>query len=140
METRRQLAYLVTTGSYSDYSVEAVFSTKEKAEAYLAERQRRSTLVRELGGYSFTDYNDIESMLLDPEITLGDKRAVWSVWFDAHGGVERARATDATDDTFSRIERDGRSVFTVHAHDENGAIKAAQEKRMRGIAETLGMT
>jgi hypothetical protein len=34
--------YIVTNGSYSDYHIEAVFSTKEAAEAWLAEAQESS--------------------------------------------------------------------------------------------------
>jgi hypothetical protein len=49
--------YIVTNGSYSDYHIEAVFSTKAAAEAWLAEAQESS-------GFS-ADLPQIEEWPLD---------------------------------------------------------------------------
>ena len=48
-------AYIVTSGSYSDYQIEAVFSTKEKAEEYI---QNTCT----------DDVNDIEEYEMDEQV------------------------------------------------------------------------
>lgn len=47
--------YAVTTGSYSDYCVHALFSTREKAERYKAERAKME----------WDDTNEIEEYMVD---------------------------------------------------------------------------
>lgn len=57
--------YIVTSGEYSDYSIEAVFSTKNKAESYI---QQHGT------GYRIEEYD------LDEEVEK--KTQIWSVTFN----------------------------------------------------------
>lgn len=58
--------YVVSSGSYSDYKVEAIFSTKKLAEEF-------ETLVPDL------DYNDIEEYEFDPPTADLIKRG-YSIW------------------------------------------------------------
>jgi len=51
-------AYVVTTGSYSDYTIDSIFSTKEKAEAY-------KDLYSRSDEYDASDVNDIEEYEID---------------------------------------------------------------------------
>ena len=67
--------YMVTSGCYSDYCINAVFSTREKAEEYID------------GGNAYSD-SDIEEYDLDEPIKrktrvllismmLADKKVIW---------------------------------------------------------------
>lgn len=69
--------YLVTSGSYSDYHVDAVFSTRELAEAFHAKHSK-----------AHGDTNDIEEMPLDdPERVAAQIRSYWHVWLDVENGI-----------------------------------------------------
>lgn len=57
--------YIVTSGNYSDYHIDAVFSTKNKAESYI---QQHGT------GYRIEEYD------LDEEVV--NKKQIWSVAFN----------------------------------------------------------
>ena len=60
--------YIVTSGCYSDYSIVAVFSSREKAQAYIdaasaaAKKSTDDSYVYVRGG---NDFNDIEEWILD---------------------------------------------------------------------------
>lgn len=49
--------YVVTTGGYSEYSIDSLFSTKKLAQDYI-----------DLHEGSYTDFNDIEEYELDSEL------------------------------------------------------------------------
>lgn len=53
--------YAVSTGEYSDYGIECIFSTKEKAQEYIKLTNEYS---------SRGDFNDIEEFELDPSIQI----------------------------------------------------------------------
>ena len=61
--SRPKIAYVVTSGCYSDYHIDAVFSTKELAESYVAE----------CDSCSYSDGADVEEFVIDEEST---RRAV----------------------------------------------------------------
>jgi hypothetical protein len=71
--------YAVSSGSYSDYKVNAIFSTKELAEEF-------KSLVPN------PEYNDIEEYDLDPLTTDLIKRgySVWTIHMLIDGAVESA--------------------------------------------------
>jgi hypothetical protein len=53
-----ETVYVVTSGCYSDYSIEAIFSSKEKAEKYMAD-------MKSFKGW--TDFNAVSEWVLDEE-------------------------------------------------------------------------
>lgn len=55
-EMKKQTVYLVTSGCYSDYRLDAIFSTREKAQKYINIRKREE---------NYWDPNDIEEWTLD---------------------------------------------------------------------------
>lgn len=59
--------YVVTTGSYSDYGVRAIFSTRKKAEEYMERCKAANNSDTENDGYCYvdTDFNSIEEWTLD---------------------------------------------------------------------------
>lgn len=148
--------YAVSSGSYSDYHIEAVFSTREKAQAYIDS-------FGELPSY---DVKDIEEWGLDPEcikprdgytwynvhlsIKTGDvlridRRSQQVEWFT---GPSEEFGHQFLVDTVARsgypwdvaleghIEVDGKqrlvSIYScnVEARDEKHAIKIANERRI----------
>lgn len=77
--------YLVTRGSYSDYSVSAVFSTQKAAQEYM----------KAVGG-KYADWNAIEEYEMDPPAVrrLKDGYRVWSVTMRHDGTVEQCYVND----------------------------------------------
>lgn len=55
--------FLVTRGSYSDYSVCAAFTTREKAQEFIDKWEAQKAA----GKCLYTDFNDIETYSLDGE-------------------------------------------------------------------------
>ena len=53
--SEQNIVYIVTSGEYSDYSIHAVFSTREKAEEYIAHNG------------DFSDSYKIEEYVMDGE-------------------------------------------------------------------------
>ena len=43
MDSNKKIAYVVTAGEYSDYGILAVFSTKELADAYVQNFNKKAT-------------------------------------------------------------------------------------------------
>ena len=75
--------YAVNSGCYSDYRVDALFSTRKKAERYMA-------------GIKDGDYNDIEEYELDPDTIdlIAKGYSVWRVHMLKDGSTERVERTD----------------------------------------------
>jgi hypothetical protein len=131
--------YAVNSGSYSDYSIDALFSSKELAEDYMAKVKDG-------------DYNDIEEFQLDPPDADFIKRgySVWSVHMLKDGTTERiTHGTDSYDigNAGSHIiwKRStapayrGKGVLDILISDvwaktEKHAIKIVNEKRAQMIA------
>lgn len=132
--------YAVSSGSYSDYRVNALFSTRAKAEEF---RQ----VVPD------GDYNDIEEYEMDPPTVdlLRRGYSPWHVLMRRDGQVERA---DKKDISIYGVEVDAtprlwkRSIAPAYAgknipdvlmcdvwaKNEKSAIKVANERRTRFIA------
>lgn len=118
--------YIVTTGCYSDYSIEAVFTTKKKAKDYVQQNG--------------TDYN-IEEYELDKEVFKVEK--LWRVEFtlnedygyDKHSSVA---ASGLSNDTSYKYYEDTCGItqyttgyvvsFYVSADSMDRAIKIARER------------
>ncbi len=120
--------YLVSDGSYSDYSVLGLYSTMEKAE------------------YARTLYaaeNGIEKIELDDLPPHPPGELAWSVMISDNGDVYRVSQIAPYDDTYVGIKsyrhdawqdrKSGRS-FYLWARDEAHAIKIATEKRREMLA------
>jgi hypothetical protein len=137
--------YAVSSGDYSDYRVNALFSSKKLAEEFIEVMQKDNLY----GG----DYYGIEEYELDPPTVDLIKRgySVWSVLMLQDGTVERTHKTDndkydVSNAGFCRIwERTKAPAFKgkgipdalnmkVWAKTEQAAIKIVNEKRAQMIA------
>jgi hypothetical protein len=115
-------AYLVTTGEYSDYRVEAVFTTREGAERLAAKYPK--------------DHASVEERTLDeyPEYPEGLLR--YRVQFDMDGNSwARHVDPDAGFNDECNPGGDDKSMATwCWANSEEHAIKIANERRAKVIA------
>lgn len=132
--------FAVTSGCYSDYHVCALFSSREKAEAFKS-------------AVPDYDYNDIEEYELDPPTAdlLRRGYSVWNVHMLKDGTTERADRTDNSsynvgeagthriwERTKARAYR-GKGIpdiltAMVWAKTQEQAIKIVNEKRTQMIA------
>lgn len=131
--------YAVSSGSYSDYRVNAVFSTKKLAEDFMRY-------------IPDNDYNDIEEYEINPPEPDLIKRgyAIWSVHMLRNGNVEYVEKCDMT---LWRIKDIGHTIWwrtqspaykgkempdvltsKVWAKTEKQAIKIVNEHRVQMIA------
>jgi hypothetical protein len=134
-----KMVYVVSSGSYSDYRINAIFSTKKLAEEF-----KRVV--------SDSDYNAIEVYELDPNTTDMIKRgySIWLVHMLIDGSTERVRKSETTR---YDVENMGHSIWrrtqapaykgkgipdiltsTVWAKTEKQAIKIVNEHRTQMIA------
>jgi hypothetical protein len=134
-----KMIYIVTSGSYSDYHIDAIFSTPEKAVQYTESK----------------DYYNIETYPIDVPPTL---RGYYIVEMKQDGTVVHATFKDEVPESYdTRIwfryddewKRDHSGecepipvvettlVSTVITHDENRAIKVTGERRGIILAQNL---
>ena len=135
--------YAVTAGSYSDYRIVALFSTKERAEEFIAAMTKPD-------GYN--ELNGIEEFELDPQTADMIRRgySVWYVQMLIDGNTERCERTN-TDlynvgevghriwDRANAPAYKGRGIPNilmshVWAKSEAAALKIVNEKRLEMIA------
>jgi len=126
--------FIVTSGAYSDYHINAVFSTKENAEKY-----------NKL--YANGDFEDIEEFEVDDEMALinrirDEKITIYLVCMDRDGNIKE---TIKESPSISLVEEllTGKQKpvlyadcmdMCVIAKDEKHAIKIVNEKRTQMIA------
>jgi hypothetical protein len=141
-----KMIYAVSEGSYSDYRVSAIFSTKEKAQEFIDTMKKQSDS-------EYDDYNDIEEYQLDPPVAdlLGRGYSVYSVLMLRNGNVERVERTDNGSYDISSAGQShiwertkapayrGKNVedvlhMEVWAKDDKAAVKIVNEKRVQMIA------
>lgn len=109
--------YIVTSGEYSDYSIDAVFSTKKKAEEY----------IQQYG----TDYT-IEEYDLDKEVEK--KERLWKIEFDKNGVAkaytQSCLINEKADTCYVSVLWNGECYihFYVNADSMDRAIKIARER------------
>lgn len=123
-----QKAFLVTTGAYSDYSVEAVFSTKARAEEYA----------------KHVAYAVVEDSLLDPAIPQTPQgrslyfvamRRDGTVFYHVHKDSECAIAKDKfTPFVYRNVTYTDVMGCYIWARDYTHAIKIMNEKRLGWLA------
>ena len=126
--------YVVTSGSYSDYGIRGVFTTRENAQQYIdADRS---------DGYD--SYNDIEEYTLNENISLLRSGVYpFKVTMRVDGNdaqVEKASANSELHDKGSYRQKsydNDYAVFTttVWAKDEKHAIKIANERRIAAAVD-----
>lgn len=128
--------YLVTSGSYSDYHVVGVFSTKENAEAHV--RAFSFHAGRSYGD----DYMRIEEHELDP--MHEDVQAGMIPYFlriEKNGDVTDCHIQTGSfgfPDTECHPDVRGSLYTHVLAKDEEHATKITNERRVRWLAENGG--
>lgn len=135
-----KIVFAVNSGSYSDYSIRAIFSSRELAEEYM-------TVVKN------SDYNDIEEYELDPTTSDMIRRgySVWNVLMLIDGTTERVTRSD---NDYYEVENTPRHWIwertkapaykgkgipdaldaRVWAKTERAAVKIVNEKRAQMIA------
>lgn len=131
--------YAVSTGSYSDYTVVALFTTVELAEEFM-------------DAVPHSDYNAVEEFTLNPDTPDLVKRgySLWKVQMLRNGDTEEAislgtsihymndvghwvwRRTNVP--TYKKNGVPDCLVSTVWAKDKNAAIKIVNEHRVQLIA------
>ena len=114
--------YIVTSGEYSDYSIDAVFTTKEKAVEYVEQHG--------------TDYN-IEKYNLDEEVEK--KTQLWYIDFGVESGklseacptsydINKVVDTCCIFDTFGYRKNELYIRFYIDADSMDRAVKIARER------------
>lgn len=116
--SEQNIVYIVTSGEYSDYSIHAVFSTKEKAEEYIAHN-----------GY-FSDSYEIEEYVMDGEQPDMSKK-LYEIdidynTFDANLVFIYSYSQEQVD-TFKMIDSDTMRMWILTT-DSKRAIKIASER------------
>ena len=135
----KKVVFAVNSGSYSDYRIDAIFSTKDKAEAYMK-------------AVSGDDYNAIEEYEMDPPVTDLIKRgySIWMVHMLVDGTTERVEQRELDSYAVSSIghtvwRRTQAAAFKgtgkpdilisiVWAKNSEQAIKIVNEHRIQMIA------
>ena len=116
--------YIVTSGTYSDYHIEAVFSTEEKAKAYI-----------EIHG----DYDNrmIEEYYVDVESTEREK-AIYIVYISSNGAKARL-SESAEPDTIQAYKVMGRPEFGYRLTVETDGAERAKKIATERIAQVKAM-
>jgi len=113
--------FLVTSGCYSDYRVESVWTTREKAEAEIQRLGRKDA--------------EIEEYVLDSDSVA---RPWWNVEFYENGTrVRRVDGLIGANYMFvgkHHYQKHGNASITVQADHEGEAIKIAAERRASALA------
>lgn len=129
--------YAVCAGAYSDYHVEAIFSTEEAAQHYIDSANAAV-------GATFSDYRNIEEYELDPEVVV---QPIMVVSMKRDGTVIRTNGSEtkvtlgrrlmAPYIAFGWSDRSTWLVNEVATDDEKQAIKRTNEIRTQLIAFDL---
>jgi len=128
--------FMVTSGRYSDYTVEGIFSTIDKAKAYMDYESRNTR---------YSKYNDIVEIEVDNvyNFSIRDGYKCYYGNMDEDGniddhGITSFSITDPTDnhmfENSYRIEYDKSMTFEIKTVSEEHAIKIANDKRAELIA------
>ena len=124
--------YAVTSGEYSDYGIEALFSSREKAVEYYLRRK-----AEDAKRYGYADPLYLEEHE-DGEAYERADLEMFNVVFDAYGNVEKVtNDVPRTEDLF--VFNDGRSSVYVFAEDTEKAVKIAAERRAVALSLREGI-
>ena len=133
MNRTDKIIWAVTSGEYSDYGVEAIFSTLEAAQYYVAVYNR----------FSKSEKFRVEHFPLNPESVLLTHPDLmpYRVYFDKIGAVSNVFTDDIDLDegpTFLEFSEGG-GLVTLWAKTEELAKKIAIDFRAKKIAEQAGL-
>lgn len=119
--------YAVSSGSYSDYRVDALFDDKELAQKYI-----------DAFGGEYTDFNSIEEYVLNPcqkELNKGYKVFDVNISKDGAGTAEMSCSKGIEKPLYLTFWVNDTMNLTCFAKSESHALKIANEKRAQLIAE-----
>lgn len=137
------IIYVVTSGEYSDYGIDAVFDTRELAEAFLASRAELYTIFQ-IEEYPINKYVDMTYMYkidYDPWYQEGHQ---WRIERQDEEFVKKSQrfnhvvASEPHSHSFEdRARYYGAKRYTVwvKAKTRDAALKIANEKIMMAIAK-----
>lgn len=126
--------FVVTSGSYSDYGVDAIFSTKEFADEWVKYHKGKTGTKYYVGSWKLDPTFDISRgypfvIIMDKSGNLYER---WDSFYDEE------LEDNITRDYYHQYNEEGEPVqclrFYLHANDEEHAIKIANEKRLQLIA------
>lgn len=139
--------YVVTTGCYSDYSIHSIWSSREKAQAYITDIRSRG-----LGQYGCPEFNDIDEHELD--VIVADKAIVRATVYMSDG-AEHGHHLYESDDTppvagevYDRARRyknndwsNGwdESIVSGVGRTLEHALKSARDHRAKILAQRAGI-
>lgn len=123
--------YVVTSGVYSDYGINAIFSSKQKAQAYI------DTVDNKAEGWQQLVEPRIEEWLMD----LPKKQWLSTrVRMDKEGNVIAAEIVNSGENEeigFITWDYNGNLLWGVATTDKRKAIKVTNEKRVWILANNL---
>lgn len=121
--------WVVTEGSYSDYHICCIFSSRQLAENFI----KKAKLFQK-----YSDYNDVEEY----EINIEEgQSSVWEVWFRVGGNIDCYFKSDQREEGITAFTEDTHNLLkiTVKAETEESAIKIACDKRAEYLAQKEGV-
>lgn len=134
--------YVLTEGSYSDYHIEAVFSTEDKALQYIEWYNKEHSA----GYFSIHDIEEWDLDPLNPEY-IKRKMHLYSVQMWKDGTVRQVWAVENFNDInkikyceFGKFERPNDPILlmeTVWAKDKDHAVKIVNEHRSQILANNI---
>lgn len=122
--------YMATRGSYSDYSVAGIFSSRMHAQMFM-----------DAFDGEYVEWNEIVEITLDPHVPeIADGRRPYFVRMSRDGNATEARLEDSPYGYTGSEMRVGFDISknlyaNVMARDSQHAIKIVNEKRAQLIAE-----
>ena len=144
-ESEPKSVYIVTSGEYSSYHIDAVFLTRAEAEAWIAPVKANREAQR-LDGQLVSPYDDFEIEEYGIGFDPIKVRSVWAVSFNREGNVRESRLLGWDAYPGGPYERKPPYDQTEHiyvaveASDREHAIKIAAEQRAHFLAKKYGMT
>lgn len=127
-----KIIYLVSVGSYSDYGVHGVFSSKEKAEKYIKLMSAH---------FIYSEFNEIEEYTLDLGVSELDKGLLpFTVYMAENGDVSSVSEEYSPHAEAPKLQLMAggiiaRYVCAVWAKDRDHAIKIATDMRRAELAK-----
>jgi hypothetical protein len=126
--------YVVTSGEYSDYGITAIFSTNEKAEAFMTEQIKFSTDMLSRDNYNIEVWEIdlpkeswiVTNVRMDKE---GNTKDTWMEENGANGEMG-----------FQTWDSEGNLVWGVVTTDKIRAVKVTNEKRVQLITNNLWLS
>jgi len=121
--------FVVTRGSYSDYGISGIFTTRKLAQAFIASFKK---------GYN--EFNDIETWTLNPfEIALKKGYKPYFLRIDKKGNTSNIKITDNSygfeENMIYGFDVNNHMYLYTYALSPEHAIKIANEKRIQILAK-----